>query len=136
MVAIFLFMSCTGQNDRHTADIEESEGVLKVAGDQSVITFDRLSHDFGTIIEGEQVVCYFDYVNSGATELVLTSVEATCGCTTPDWNSEPLEPGKKERLKIIFDATNRSGAQRKEVTVNSNAGNSIVRLTISANIET
>ena len=27
--------------------------------------FDTLVHDFGTIIEGEMVVCYFDYENNG-----------------------------------------------------------------------
>jgi hypothetical protein len=103
---------------------------------QPIITFDNLEHDFGTIIEGEKVVCYFDYENTGSSELVLNAVEAACGCTTPDWSSEPLEPGKRLSLQIIFDTSGRSGIQRKQVTVKSNASNSIVKLTLKANIET
>jgi len=96
--------------------------------------FDTLEHDFGTIIEGERVVCYFDYTNGGGTELVVTSVEATCGCTTPGWSSEPLNPGERESLELIFDASGRSGVQRKVVTIQSNASNQLIELTIKANI--
>jgi hypothetical protein len=82
------------------------------------------------------VVCYFDYENTGSSELVINSVEASCGCTTPDWSSEPLQPGERKSLQIIFDATGRSGMQRKVVTVTSNASNGEVRITLMANIET
>jgi len=134
MTGILLIMACSGQNDSpgpEAGDLSESS---EESSGQSLISFSRLSHDFGTIIEGEMVVCYFDYENIGERELVITSVEATCGCTTPDWTREPLKPGEKERLKIIFDAKSRSGAQRKVVTVMSNGDNSPVRLTIKANI--
>ena len=134
MMGILFIMACSGQNDSpgpEGGDLgESSEG----PSGQSLISFSKLSHDFGTIIDGEMVVCYFDYENIGEIELVITSVEATCGCTTPDWTREPLKPGEKERLKIIFDAKGRSGAQRKVVTVMSNTDNSPVRLTIKANV--
>ncbi len=81
--------------------------------DRLLYYFDTLIHDFGTIIEGEQVVCYFDYRNEGGEDLLISSVEATCGCTTPDWSREPLGPGEKGSLAIIFDASGRSGIQRK-----------------------
>jgi hypothetical protein len=94
-----------------------------------------LSHDFGTILEGERVVCYFDYENQGEESLVIQSVEASCGCTTPDWSSEPLAPGEKKSLQIVFDATGRSGAQLKLVTVISNASNPRVQLTLRADVK-
>jgi hypothetical protein len=125
---------CTGQNGRHQApDILLAE-IPQNPSQQAVIQFDTLAHDFGTIIEGEKVVCYFDYRNSGGSALVINSVETSCGCTTPDWNNEPLLPGGNDRLKVIFDATGRSGSQRKVVTVRSNAENSEVRLTLTAQV--
>ena len=134
MMGILFMLACSGQNDRqglNAGDLGESpEG----SSGQPLMSFVSMSHDFGTIIEGEMVVCYFDYENSGEREMVIKSVETTCGCTTPDWNREPLKQGEKERLKIIFDAKGRSGAQRKVVTVTSNASNSPLRLTIRANI--
>jgi hypothetical protein len=91
-------------------------------------------HDFGTIIEGVRVVCYFDYRNKGGEDLLITAVEATCGCTIPSWNREPLEPGAKETMAVIFDASGRSGEQRKLITVKSNAKSQVIRLTIRAKV--
>ena len=129
-----LLSACGGQNGSLDPANDEGGSSLQGSVSEPVILFDTLEHDFGTIIEGEQVVCYFDYENGGARELLITSVEADCGCTTPGWSSEPLKPGSRESLELIFDASGRSGAQRKVVTVRSNASNQTVRLIIKANI--
>ena len=133
-VLILVVFACGGQNGSQ----EQESSALLIEGQDAqgkpVMHFDTLIHDFGTIIEGERVVCYFDYENEGGEDLLITAVEATCGCTTPNWSGEPLGPGEKETLEIIFDASGRSGEQRKLVTVKSNASNQVVRLTIRARI--
>ncbi len=134
LLLILTVSSCGGQNGSQEQDSITTEDIAHIAINQSVMVFDTLIHDFGTIIEGERVVCYFDYRNEGGEDLLITSVEATCGCTTPDWSREPLKPGKKGSLEIIFDASGRSGVQRKVVTVMSNADNQVVHLTIRANV--
>lgn len=131
---ILAICSCGGQNGREEQPESLRENSDQFTDGQSLIVFDTLIHDFGTIIEGEQVVCYFDYLNGGGENLLITSVEVTCGCTTPDWSQEPLKPGERGSLEIIFDASGRSGLQRKLVTVNSNASNQVVQLTIRANV--
>jgi len=127
-------LSCGGQNGSQEEESQILPGTSQNTQGEAVMLFDTLVHDFGTIIEGESVVCYFDYMNSGDADLLITAVEATCGCTTPDWSSEPLKPGMKETLEIIFDASGRNGEQRKQITVRSNASNQVVRLTIRANV--
>ena len=129
-----LLLSCNGQNGRGPIGRSIGEDLPEGSQKQSVIKFDTLAHDFGTIIEGERVVCYFDYSNVGDADLLITAVEATCGCTIPDWKREPLVPGETGSMKIIFDASGRSGEQRKLVTVRSNASNSELRLTIKAKV--
>lgn len=136
LLALPVIMGCSGHNGSLPSDQAEQEAIVQDSIGQAVITFSELSHDFGTILEGENVVCYFDYENTGESDLILLSVDATCGCTTPDWNREPVKAGEKKSLKIVFDSTGRSGAQRKVVTVLSNASNVVVKLTIKANIET
>lgn len=136
LLALPVIMGCSGHNGSLPSDLVEQEVVSQDSVVQAVITFNELTHDFGTILEGENVVCYFDYENTGTADLLILSVDATCGCTTPDWSREPVKAGDKKSLKIIFDATGRSGAQRKVVTVLSNASNVVVKLTIKANIET
>ena len=122
MLAIW---SCGGQNDSGQAGGLLEEFEAQHAQGEPLMHFDTLVHDFGTIIEGESVVCYFDYSNRGEGDLVITGVEATCGCTVPTWSREPLKPG---------DASGRNGEQRKQVTVKSNASNDVVRLTIRAKV--
>lgn len=131
-----LLFACTGKNGSREGGSENSGSSFSGGDRPPEITFGKLTHDFGTIIDGEKVLCHFEYENSGGSELVLQSVHATCGCTTPDWSREPLVPGEKGSMTIIFDATGRSGAQRKVITVDSNAENSPVKLTLTALVET
>ncbi len=131
---LVLLLSCGRQNGSETTDSSIEESVTEGSQEQSVIKFDALVHDFGTIIEGERVVCYFEYSNVGGADLLITAVEASCGCTTSDWKREPLVQGETGSMKIIFDASGRSGEQRKLVTVRSNASNSELRLTIKAKV--
>jgi len=134
VLAVAALFSCTGQNGRDVVMPEGSEVLTENAPFQSDILFDTLSHDFGTIIEGEMVVCYFEYTNVGKGDLVINSVKATCGCTTPDWNKAPLKEGESDRLKVVFNSVGRSGSQLKTVTVESNAVNPVVKLSIRANV--
>ncbi len=80
------------------------------------------------------VVCYFEYENRGTADLLVSSVEAGCGCTTPNWDKEPLKPGEKSSLEVVFNARGRSGAQLKSVTVLSNSLTPRVSLTIKADV--
>jgi hypothetical protein len=80
------------------------------------------------------VVWYFFYSKEGVGDLLFTGVDATCACTTPNWSREPLKPGEQETLEIVFDASGRSGEQRKLITVRSNASNQVVQLTIRAKV--
>ena len=131
---ILVLSACGGQNGSQEAEGRLQEQSIQGAVLEPVMLFDTLEHDFGTIIEGERVVCYFDYVNEGEADLVITSVEASCGCTTPGWSSEPLKPGEKESLEIIFDTSGYSGVQRKVVTVHSYDSKQFVQLIIRANV--
>jgi hypothetical protein len=134
VLMIWLLSACGGQNGSKQAADDLQERVTQGAVSEPLMLFDTLEHDFGTIIEGEKVVCYFGYVNNGEADLLITSVEATCGCTSPGWSSEPLKSGEHEMLEIIFDASGYSGVQRKVVTVRSNASNQLVQLIIRANV--
>lgn len=135
LTGIMVILACSGQNGSSSGLLPEQEVADQDTTGQSVIEFESMVHDFGMIVEGEMVVCYFDYTNNGDGDLVISSVETTCGCTTPDWSSEPLKPGGKQQMKVIFDARGRSGIQRKVITVRSNAANPSVELTVKAEVK-
>lgn len=137
LAAVLLLMAlsaCGRQNgsQKGVDSLEDKYGQTPVS--EAVMLFDTLEHDFGTIIEGEKVVCYFDYVNAGEADLIISSVEAACGCTTPGWSSEPLQSGEKRSLEIVFDSSGYSGIQRKVVTVHSYDSKQFIQLIIRANV--
>lgn len=87
-----------------------------------VISFDEKDYNFGKIKEEDGKVTHvFTFVNRGASPLVLNNVQASCGCTTPVWTKEPIEPGKKGSVTVTYNPQGRPGAFTKTITVYSNA---------------
>ena len=88
-----------------------------------VIAFEKKTHDFGDIVEGDKVEETFRFVNTGTEPLIITDVQVTCGCTAPRWPRDPIMPGGKSEITIAFNSAHKSGRQNKVVTVVSNAVN-------------
>ena len=66
--------------------------------------------------------------------MVITSAQASCGCTTPEWSKDPIMPGAKSVIKVGYNTSGRPGAFTKTITVVSNAENGTVILTIKGNV--
>lgn len=88
--------------------------------DTASISFNETTHDYGTIKKGSDGSCVFTFTNSGKIPLVLSNVQASCGCTTPYWPKTPVAPGKSGEIKIEYNTGN-VGAFQKTITVYSNA---------------
>lgn len=88
---------------------------------QPKIQFETTSHDFGTIPEEGGLVSFsFDFTNTGDQPLVLSNVQASCGCTTPTWSKDPLSPGEKGSIEAEYNPRNRPGMFAKSITVTTN----------------
>jgi len=88
---------------------------------QPKLNFTRESHDFGEIPEGKVATHEYEFVNTGDLPLIISNVQASCGCTTPFWTKEPVMPGKKGIVKASYNSVGRPGSFSKSVTVTSNA---------------
>lgn len=88
------------------------------------ISFDKTSYDFGKIKQGEKANYEFKFKNTGKFALVITNAQASCGCTTPFYTREPVEPGKEGSIKVMFNSDGKFGKQDKTITITSNAKNS------------
>ena len=102
---------------------------------KSRIAFDKLQYNYGTFKEelGVQTVS-FNFKNDGAVPLIINNVQASCGCTTPEWTREPVAPGAKGMIKVSYDPRNRPGVFNKTIRVTSNAENADVVLTILGDV--
>ena len=122
-------MQCKGNSSSNNTKF-----VLNDTIGTPVITFANVTHDFGTIDEGEKVASVFKFSNTGDADLVLTSVLTTCGCTVSKFSKKPIPPGGSGTIEITYDSTDRRGKQTKTITVQSNAENKIMILRITAEV--
>jgi hypothetical protein len=72
--------------------------------------------DFGKIPQGKPVFHVFEIKNTGKSTLQLTDVQASCGCTTPVWQREAVQPGGSTTIKVGFNAAE-AGYFEKNITV-------------------
>jgi len=108
---------------------------LAAMSQKPVLSFEVKSHDFGKVNEEDGKVTYvFDFTNKGNAPLAVSRVQASCGCTTPTWTKEPIEPGKKGSITVTYNPSGRPGAFKKTITVYSNATDEQLELTIHGEV--
>jgi hypothetical protein len=119
--ALFLFNSLEAQ----TVNTVQKTDQQPIADPLSV---KETAHDFGMIPQGKPVFYYFDIVNTGSVPLKLENVQASCGCTTPEWNKEPIAAGGTDKIKVGYNAAAEgdftkfitityNGTQTKQITI-------------------
>lgn len=82
-----------------TATIEQTE-VIK----PETILFKESEFDFGKIAQGRPVTHNFTFTNTGSTPIVLNNVNASCGCTTPEWSKDTIPAGGSSQIIVGFNA--------------------------------
>ena len=106
------------------------------AKDGAQIKFDEKAHDFGTIgAEGGAVTHVFTFTNTGTKPLIVLSATASCGCTRPEYTTDPVKPGKKGEIKVTYLPSGQPlGEFNKVVRVRTNASGRRTTLQISGAI--
>jgi hypothetical protein len=79
------------------------------------------SFDFGKIPQGKPVTHNFIVENTAKDTLHIEQVQASCGCTTPEWSKEPVLAGGKTTIKVGYNAA-AEGAFEKSITIYYNGG--------------
>jgi hypothetical protein len=92
-----------------------------------VLKLKQTSFDFGKIPQGRPVTHNFEVTNTGTEVLRLDNVQASCGCTIPEWSREPIQPGASTTIKVGYNAASEGGFN-KTVTIvyNNNQTKTIV----------
>jgi hypothetical protein len=115
-------------NDPYYNPPSEAQGPI------TIVSFDRIEHNFGKLKDGEKPFTTFKFTNTGKEDLVISNATGSCGCTVPEWPKEPIKPGKSGSIKVEFDSKDKLGEQIKTVSVTSNTEPSINTLTIKATV--
>lgn len=153
-VCALLFVSCSQgnrkvepgdipANNTSTADNPEGQNGAQTPAANDQLGWPKFQteyHDFGRITDGEQVKYKFRFTNVGKSNLIISDVKPTCGCTTPDWTKEVIPPGGEGFVEALFNSTGRgeigSGTeQEKSVEVFfQNSAKERITLTFKATV--
>lgn len=91
--------------------------------------------EVGDVLDGEKVETQFRFINTGKSPLVISNVEASCGCTVPEKPTEPIMPGEEGRIKAVFDSKGRPGRNIKQLRVYANTPESMHTVTFFVNVK-
>jgi len=100
--------------------IDNPEGQAKEKGRLPGFEFAKTTHDFGEVKEGEKAAYTFTFTNSGEKPLVISSANPSCGCTVPNYPKDPVKPGEKGKIDVVFDSEGKSGQFNKSITLMAN----------------
>jgi hypothetical protein len=136
-IASTFMMACGKKKSGVNSDIVNNPLTADGNGDPkdlAAITFDETQFNFGEIIQGQVVEHDFMFTNTGKNDLVIYDSKGSCGCTVPEWPKEPIKPGKKDKVHVKFDSTNKEGHQTKTVTLTCNTNPNQVTLQIVGDV--
>ncbi|HOY39500.1 MAG: DUF1573 domain-containing protein [Bacteroidales bacterium] len=101
----------------------------------TTIKWEQTENNFGTFKEDAGPQSFtFNFTNTGKVPLVLTDVKASCGCTTPQWSKEPVQPGKSGFVTATYNPSGRPGSFSKSITVTANTDPASTVLKISGEV--
>jgi uncharacterized cupredoxin-like copper-binding protein len=138
---LVIALALTSCKDKAVESIETTNETSVVTEAQTpsaqlpVMTFDKTTHDFGTIKEGEAQQTVFTFTNSGSAPLIITNATSSCGCTVPDYpKNTPIAPGDSGQLTVNFNGTGMNKVT-KTIRVEANTASGFENIKIEAFIE-
>ena len=118
LIAGFSFISVAIFAQQGTDIASTTTDVKKVAEETLALKED--TYDFGKIPQGKPVHHVFLVTNTGKSPLKLANVQASCGCTTPEWDKEtPIPAGEDGKITVGYNAAS-EGAFTKLITITYN----------------
>ena len=134
MMPIMLLL-LSGTTATFAQEAKQISATEKKAAEAGVFKFKDMVHDYGEVPEGPVAEYDFVFKNKGNSPIVISNAVGSCGCTTAGWSHEPILPGKKGKIHVMYSTTHRPGPISKQVTVTSNASEPVVVLSIKGTVK-
>lgn len=101
----------------------------------TTVKFAKNEHDFGKVNQDTKNEYIFEFTNTGKEPLVISSAKGSCGCTVPKYPKEPIPPGEKGKIEVVYSPGKQKGIQQKKVTLMANTDPAITELMIKADVQ-
>jgi hypothetical protein len=118
LMAICLIMAAHAQTAAVTANTDQK--ALTITEADEMLTLKESEFDFGKIPQGKPVTHVFEVTNNSKIALKISNINASCGCTTPEWEKDKVvAPGEKTKITVGYNAA-AEGPFTKFITVTYN----------------
>lgn len=122
------------KSDELKFDPISEDKISKPAGPKTTVSFDVYDYDFGNIAQNSSNKYVYTFTNTGKEPLIISKAKGTCGCTVPRWPKEPIAPGEKGEIEIIYKPGKQKNKQSKTITITANTEPSNTILKVQANV--
>ncbi len=130
---LLVFSACQNKNTKKQS--EKQNVSTQVDNNAPVMTFTETVHDFGKMAQGEIVKYTFHFKNTGKTDLKITRVSTSCGCTVGKYPHGLVKPGEEGDVEVTFNSAYKMGYQNKSVMLLANTKPERTVLRIKAVVE-
>lgn len=133
LVVALTFVSC---KENATSKIKTDNVAVAAERDEAskllpVMQFEKMEHDFGTIVQGTPQETVFKFTNTGEAPLIITKASSSCGCTVPNPPKDPIAPGDSSEMVVKFNGAGQNQIT-KTITVLTNTAKGSELLKIKA----
>ena len=90
---------------------------------------------FGHLRSGEIAVLQLWIANCTARPLVLADYRRSCGCTTLEFDNQPIRPNEAQSVTLTFDSRGERGWQLKTLDLLPTGAERPFRLVVEADVE-
>jgi hypothetical protein len=111
----FLLMSFAPGQPASSSNVSEIPASLKTS-----IKWKSTEIELGEIVQNKPVAIEFEFTNVGESPVIISNVQASCGCTSTNFSKTPVLPGETTKITATFNAAVK-GVFKKQVTVITNA---------------
>ena len=104
---------------------------------KSPVTFDRYSWDFGTVEAAKGAVCHrFEMRNTSKSAVRIATSVPSCECIAARYADEPVAPGGKTEVMVVFTPNSASGKSHRSVELLDGNGQTLGALSVEATVTT
>ena len=125
LLTIILFIGFTAFTYTQKIELKEKKG-------GGILQFNRTTHNFGKITEGDTVRTVFVYKNTGTDSLAVVVRGSGCLGYGP---LKPLAPGESAEVNVIFNSKGKNGVFTKSLAVTHDGQGTVIYLVIKGIVQ-
>ena len=96
---------------------------------------ENMTIELGNVKEDAVLERYYEFTNTGGSNLEILECRGSCGCVQPKAMSTIIAPGEHGQIYVKYTARNKVGPQKPVVTVTTNGTPAVLRLFVEAWVE-